>query len=401
MLILLLQIVVILALSRAMRWLFVALKQPAVIGEMVAGLMLGPSVFGWLMPGAFAVLFSPPALPSLNTLSQIGLVLFMFLVGLRLRSHSLGSTRRVAVVVSGASIVVPVVLGALLAAAVYSRLSLPGVGLLPFALFIGAAMSITAFPVLARILIDHGLFETDIGVLAITCAAFDDVTGWLMLAGILTLVQGGAPQVFIGRVALFLGYLALMVCVVRPLLRRLAQGSIVTSGASAARVGVMLLVMLASAVATDALGVHALFGAFFAGVMMPAGADLERSVTRLIEPVTMTLLLPLFFAFTGLRTNVQLIDNPALWLDAALFLVVAIIGKGGASMIAARVMGMRWRAAGVLGVLLNTRGLMELVILNIGFELGILSPLVYSMLVLMALITTFMTSPIVRVLSRP
>ena len=186
--ILFLQIVVILALSRAMRWLFVALKQPAVIGEMVAGLTLGPSVFGWLMPSAFAVLFSPPALPSLNTLSQIGLVLFMFLVGLRLRSQSLRSTRRVAVVVSGVSIVVPIVLGALLAAAVYSCLSLPGVGLLPFALFIGAAMSITAFPVLARILIDHGLFSTDIGVLAITCAAFDDVTGWLMLAGILTLV---------------------------------------------------------------------------------------------------------------------------------------------------------------------------------------------------------------------
>ena len=388
--ILFLQIVVILALSRAMRWLFVALKQPAVIGEMVAGLTLGPSVFGWLMPSAFAVLFSPPALPSLNTLSQIGLVLFMFLVGLRLRSQSLRSTRRVAVVVSGVSIVVPIVLGALLAAAVYSCLSLPGVGLLPFALFIGAAMSITAFPVLARILIDHGLFSTDIGVLAITCAAFDDVTGWLMLAGILTLVQGGAPQVFIGRIALFLGYLAVMVFIVRPSLRRLGPG-----------VGVMLLVMLVSAVTTDALGVHALFGAFFAGVMMPAGAELEKRVTRLVEPVTMTLLLPLFFAFTGLRTNVQLIDSPALWLDAALLLAVAVIGKGGASMVAARVMGMEWRAAGVLGVLLNTRGLMELVILNIGFELGILSPLVYSMLVLMALITTFMTSPLIRVLSRP
>lgn len=402
MLLLLFQIAVILALSRVMRWVFVAFKQPAVIGEMVAGLMLGPSCFGWLMPAAFAALFSPQTLPSLNRLSQIGLVLFMFIVGLRLRSHSLGTRRRVAVVLSGASIVVPFALGALLAAAVHQRLAPSGVGPLPFALFIGAAMSITAFPVLARILIEHDLLTTELGILAITCAAFDDVTGWLMLAGILTLVHAGTAQELAGRLVLFAGYLAVMALIVRPLLRWLALSERSGSkGSSAVRVVVPILVVAASAAATEALGVHALFGAFFAGLMMPDGAGFERSVVRRVEPVTMTLLLPLFFAFTGLRTNVQLIDSPTLWRDAALFLAVAIVGKGGATTIAARVMGVEWREASALGVLMNTRGLIELVILNVGFELGILSPVVYSMLVLMALITTFMASPLITALVQP
>jgi Kef-type K+ transport system membrane component KefB len=304
----------------------------------------------------------------------------------------------VAIVLSGASIVVPFALGALLASAVHHRLAAAGVGLLPFVLFIGAAMSITAFPVLARILIEHGLLTTELGILAITCAAFDDVTGWLMLAGILTLVHAGTPQAFVGRIVLFFAYLAVMAFIVRPSLRWLARRPAFASGPPVVHIGILLLVVSASAVATDALGVHALFGAFFAGLMVPAGLDRERSVTRRIEPVTMTLLLPLFFAFTGLRTNVRLIDSPALWRDAALFLAIAIVGKGGASTIAARSMGIDWRKAAALGVLLNTRGLIELVILNVGFDLGILSPLVYSILMLMALITTLMTSPLITTL---
>jgi Kef-type K+ transport system membrane component KefB len=271
--ILLFQIVVTLALSRAVRWVFVAFKQPAVIGEMVAGLMLGPSCFGWLMPSAFAALFSPATLLPLNTLSQIGLVLFMFLVGLRLRSHSLGTRRGVAIVTSGASIVVPFALGALLASAVHQRLAPPGVGLLPFALFIGAAMSITAFPVLARILIDHRLITTDLGILAITCAAFDDVTGWLMLAGVLTLVHAGDPQILVVRIVLLLGYLAAMMLVVRPLLRQVARARAFASRVSVGGLAMSLLVVLASASATDSLGVHALFGSFFAGLMMPSGGS--------------------------------------------------------------------------------------------------------------------------------
>jgi Kef-type K+ transport system membrane component KefB len=393
--ILLLQVAVILALSRVARWLFVPLGQPAVIGEMVAGLMLGPSFFGWLMPRSSAALFAPPTLPSLNALSQIGLVLFMFLVGLRLGSPHLDARRRVAIVTSGTSIVVPFVLGALLAVAVHDRLAPAGVGVLPFALFIGTAMSITAFPVLARILTDHRLVTTEIGVIAIACAAFDDVTGWLILGGVTALVRAGDAHAFVTRTLLFVGYLAIMMVVVRPALRWFARWRGPRFGASADDLAVGLLVMLLSAVTTESLGVHALFGAFFAGLMMPRDAHIEQVFVERVEPVTMTLLLPLFFAFTGLRTTVQLIDSAALWRDAALILTVAVVGKGGGSVLAARVMGLRWRDASALGVLLNTRGLIELVVLNIGLELGILSPVVFSMMVVMALITTFMTSPII------
>jgi Kef-type K+ transport system membrane component KefB len=397
-LILLLQVAVILALSRVASRLFVYLGQPAVVGEMAAGLLLGPSFFGWLAPQWSATLFASPTLPALNALSQVGLVLFMFLVGLRLGSPEVKVRHRVAVVTSGTSIVVPFALGALLATAVHERLAPAGVSMLPFALFIGTAMSITAFPVLARILTDKHLLTTEIGIIAITCAAFDDVTGWLILAGITALVRAGDAHALEIRLLLFGGYLATMIGVVRPALGWFMRRRGLRFGASADDLAVVLLVMLVSAVATESLGVHALFGAFFAGLMMPKDAYIERTFTERLEWVTMTLFLPLFFAFTGLRTTVQLIDSAPLWRDAALILMVAVAGKGGASAMAARAMGIGWREATALGVLLNTRGLVELVVLNIGLELGILSPVVFSMLVLMALVTTFMTPPLITVL---
>ena len=401
-LVLLLQIGVIFAFSRVARRLFVPLGQPAVVGEMAAGLMLGPSCLGWLMPRASAALFAPGTLPALNALSQFGLVLFMFLVGLRLDSPHLDARKRVAIVTSATSIVVPFVLGALLAVAVHERLGPPGVGRLPFALFIGTAMSITAFPVLARILVDHGLLTTAVGVVAIACAAFDDVTGWMILSGITALVRATDARAFLLRVVLFAGYLGAMVAIVRPALRWYARRRGPRFGGSGEALAIGLIAMAVSAVSTQLLGVHALFGAFFAGLMMPREAGVERVFARYIEPVTVTLLLPLFFAFTGLRTSVQLIDSAALWRDASLFLAVAILGKGGSSLLAARAMGLTWREASALGVLLNTRGLIELVVLNIGLELGILSPVVFSMLVLMALITTLMTSPLITwLLDRP
>ena len=398
--ILLLQVAVILVVSRAIRWLFLAFNQPAVIGEMVAGLMLGPSLFGWILPGSFAALFPPASLSPLNAVSQIGLVLFMFIVGLRLGAQPLGGKRRTAVVTSAVSIIVPFALGAIAATSVHARLAPEGVAVLPFALFVGAAMSITAFPVLARILLDQGLFNTEVGAVAIACAAFDDVTGWLILAGVVTLVHAEDPRVFAGR-ALMLGvYLAVMMLGVRPAMRRLAARRGPTFGSSPDDLAAALLVMLLSAVATEWLGVHALFGAFFAGLMMPRGSELEGAFVERVEPLTVTLLLPLFFAFTGLRTQITLIDSAELWRDAGMFLAVAIAGKGAASTLAARVMGMSWREASMLGVLLNTRGLIELVILSIGLDLGILSPVVFSMLVLMALIATFMTSPLLAVLRK-
>jgi Kef-type K+ transport system membrane component KefB len=398
--ILLLQIAIVLAVARLARWLVVPLGQPPVIGEMAAGLLLGPSFFGWLMPESAAALFAAPTLPALNALSQLGLVLFMFFLGVRVDAHKVEARRNVAMVTSLTSIIVPFALGAWLANGLHERLAPEGVGLLPFALFFGAAMSITAFPVLARILIDQRLLMTELGVMAIACAAFDDVAGWLILAGITTLVRpDGASYGLSVRLLFFFGYLAVMIGVVRPALRwfvnwRGRDGV----GESADDLAVLLLVMLLSAVATEFVGVHALFGAFFAGLMMPRDAHIERAFENRIEPLTMTLLLPLFFAFTGLRTNVQLLNSAAMWRDAALILLVAVAGKAGASTIAARTMGLSWRDAGVLGVLMNTRGLVELVVLNIGLDLGILSPAAFSMLVLMALVTTFATSPIVRTL---
>jgi Kef-type K+ transport system membrane component KefB len=397
--ILLLQIAVILIVARIVRWVFLAFRQPAVIGEMVAGLMLGPSLFGWLAPQAYAGLFAPASLPPLNALSEIGLVLFMFIVGLRLGAQQSGASRRTAAITGATSIVVPFVLGALVAASLHAALAPRGVAILPFALFVGAAMSMTAFPVLARILLDQDLFDTEIGATAIACAAFDDVAGWLILAGVVTLVHVEDPGMLLVRALMLGGYLAVMLFAVRPLMRGLAERRGPRFGTTADDLAPAVVVLLLSAIATQWLGVHALFGAFFAGLMMPRGG-IERAFVERVEPLTLTLLLPLFFAFSGLRTQVALIDSYPLWLDAGLLMAVAIAGKGVASALAARVMGMGWRDAGTLGALLNTRGLIELVILSIGLDLGILSPVVFSMLVLMALVTTFMTSPLIALLRK-
>jgi Kef-type K+ transport system membrane component KefB len=399
--ILLLQVTVILALAYTARRIFLLAGQPAVVGEMLAGLLLGPSFFGWLLPRASAVVFAPDSLAPLNALSQLGLVLFMFLVGLRLRAPDGGFNRRLAIAISATSIVVPFALGVLLAASVHDRLAPAGVGTLPFALFIGTAMSITAFPVLARILIDYRLTATPVGVLAITCAAFDDVSGWMILGGVTALAGGGGGRMIVGRLILFIGYLAVMLAIVRPALRWLARRRDSRTGERYEDITIWLLVMLLSATVTERLGVHALFGAFFAGLMMPRDARIERRLGDSVEPVTMTLLLPLFFAFTGLRTSVQLINTAALWRDAVLILTVAIAGKGGGAIVAARMMRVPWREAAALGALLNTRGLIELVVLNVGLDFGILSPPIFSMLVLMALVTTFMTAPIVTRLLPP
>lgn len=399
--ILLLQVAIVLFVSRLVRAVFVRFHQPAVIGEMVAGLMLGPSLFGLLAPVQFAALFPPATLPNLNALSQIGLILFMFIVGLRLKSESTESTRSIAIVTSGTSIVVPFVLGVASATVVHARLAPPGIELLPFALFIGAAMSITAFPVLARILFERNLFNSFVGRVAIACAAFDDVTGWLILAGVVTLVHSENPQMLGIRVLMLVAYLLVMLFVLRPVLRKIAARPGRDFGTGVDDLTTVLLVMLVSAIATEWLGVHALFGAFFAGLMMPRSAKLEQICVDQVLPLTQSLLLPLFFAFTGLRTQVGLIDSWPLWRDALMFLAVAIAGKGIASTLAARFMGMGWRHASMLGILLNTRGLIELVILNVGLDLGILSPVVFSMLVLMALVTTFMTSPLLAMIQPP
>ena len=399
-----LQILAILVAARLAGRLVSALGQPRVIGEIVAGIMLGPSLLGWIAPAVFLALFPPSELQPLYALSQLGLTIFMFLVGTELDVRHLRAQRRVAIVTSAISIVVPFVMGLFLAEALRSRLAPAGVSPLAFRLFIGTALSITAFPVLARILKDHGLTGTKLGALALACAAFNDVTGWLILAVVTAVVRSGDGGVIFVRTVLLLGaYALVMLYLVRPVLGRLLARDDATSGERIDDLAIVLALTLTSALVTEYIGVHALFGAFIAGMVVPRESLVARSARERLEPLTTTLLLPLFFAFTGLRTALPLLNAPSMWIDGAVILAVAVIGKAGASTIAARLAGLNWREAQALGVLLNTRGLMELVVLNVGMELGILSPALFSMMVVMALVTTGATSPLLRLcrLDRP
>lgn len=395
-LLLLLQIALILALARLLGWAFRRIRQPQVIGEMVAGILLGPSLLGWLAPDAFAVLFPPESFVPLNTLSEIGLLFFMFLVGLELDPKLLRGRMRAAVITSQVSIVVPFGLGVALALYLHPLFSPPGTGFTEFALFIGAAMSVTAFPVLSRILVERNLLRTRVGTITIACAAVDDVSAWCILAGVIALVRAAGAEAFLvtlGGTILFAGF---VIGIVRPGLRRLeayyhSRGRITQDA-----LAVTLLLLLASAWTTEWLGIHALFGAFLFGAVLPKDRDFARDLTEKLEDLTVVFLLPLFFAYTGLRTQIGLLDSGALWVTCGLIILVAVAGKFGGSTLAARATGLTWREAGALGVLMNTRGLMELIILTIGLELGVIPPVLFAMLVLMALATTFMTTPVLE-----
>lgn len=391
------QVVVVLGAARLVGRCFRRLGQPQVVGEMAAGILLGPSVLGWAAPEVFERLFPAGSLGGLAVLSQVGLLLFMFLVGLEMDPKLLRGRGHTALVTSHTSIVFPFLLGALLALFLYPRLSDASVGFSGFALFMGAAMSVTAFPVLARILGERGLLRTRLGTVTLACAAVDDVTAWCILAGVVILVRSAAEGLPLwATLAGSAAFVAAMVFAVRPLLsgleRRRHNRNLFTHDLLAMVLGVLLL----SAWATEWLGVHALFGAFVAGAVMPREEGFARELESRLHDLTVVLLLPIFFAFTGLRTRLELVSGAEMWAYAALVLVVAVAGKFGGSAAAARLTGMTWREAGALGVLMNTRGLMELVILGIGLEIGVMSPALYAMMVVMALATTFMTSPLLE-----
>jgi Kef-type K+ transport system membrane component KefB len=392
---LILQIGIILLVARVTGRIFRAIHQPQVVGEMAAGFVLGPSLFGWLAPRAFATLFPPASLGNLNNLSQIGLVLFMFLVGLSVHPKELRKYGRAAVLAGNASILAPFGMAVALSWYLYPRVSDPSVGFLHFALFMGAAMSITAFPVLARILTQRGMLGTPLGTLCIACAAVGDIVGWCMLAVIVVLVRSahaidplwvtlGGSLVFV--LAMVFGF--------RRLLRRFETHYRERGGLTEDSISLIILFVLACGLITEALGIHLLFGAFLAGSIMPKHGAFVRELQQKFESVTVVLLLPLYFAFTGLRTSIGLVKGVEMWGYCAAIIAVAIVGKLGGAMIAARVAGMPWRDSAQLGILMNTRGLMELIILNIGLDIGVISPAMFSMMVLMALVTTFMTTPL-------
>jgi len=394
---LVLQIAVILVAARLVGFLFQKIHQPQVMGEMVAGILLGPSLLGWLAPGVSAALFPPASLSYLNALSQVGLVVFMFVVGLALNPSDLRGYGHAAVLTSHVSIVAPFRLGGLTALYLYPRLSDDGVTFTGFALFMGAAMSITAFPVLARILTERGLLRSRMGTMAIACAAVDDVTGWCILAYIVVLVRvtHAARPAWV-TIAGSLAYVLIMVFVVRRILPAFEREFRKRNRLSDNLVAVIVVLVLVSALATEWLGIHLLFGAFLMGAIMPKTPEFTHYLLHKFESVTVVLLLPLFFAFTGLRTRIGVGGGRAIWFYSAIVIVVAITGKLGGSMFAARLAGMPWREAASLGILMNTRGLMELVILNIGLDIGVISPAMFSIMVLMALVTTFMTTPLLE-----
>ncbi|MGD0616550.1 MAG: cation:proton antiporter [Bryobacteraceae bacterium] len=394
---LILQIGVVLLAARIVGALFRRIHQPRVVGEMAAGIMLGPSLLGWLAPRASTIVFPPASLTYLSGLSQIGVVLFMFLVGLSINPAELRKQGRAAVLVSHVSIVLPFGLAFIMALFLYPEFSGNGVKFTSFALFMGSAMSITAFPVLARILAERALLGTRMGTLAIACAAVDDVTGWCVLAFIVALIRASRSPIPVWvTLAGAAAFVLAMVFGVRRLCTRFETTYLDTATLTDGSVSTIILFVLASALITEALGIHLLFGAFLAGSVLPRNQAFVRELQSRFESVTVLLLLPLFFAVTGLRTSVGAIRGAGMWGYCAAIVVVAIAGKLGGSLLAARAAGIAWRDSAALGILMNTRGLMELVILNIGLDLGIISPAMFSMMVLMALITTFMTTPLLH-----
>src|SRR5262245_32017552 len=389
------QIAVILLVSRLVGYFFRKIRQPHVVGEMLAGIMLGPSLLGWIAPNLSAALFPDSNMYLMNAVSQLGLVLFMFLVGLELNPKELYAHGEATILASHVSIVAPFGLASILSLYLYPRVSDDSVSFMSFALFMGAAMSITAFPVLARILADLQLLRSRMGTIAIACAAVNDVTGWCILAYIVVLIRAAQSANSIWLTLAGLGvFLLVMIGGVRRLLKRLMRSYEQQGGLSDNLLALVLLVALASALSTEALGLHLLFGAFVAGAAMPKDPRFVGYLTEKFESITILLMLPLFFAFTGLRTRIGLVHGAEQWFYCLLIIAVAVTGKVGGTSIAARFGGLSWRDSTALGVLMNTRGLMELIVLNVGLDLKVISPQLFSMMVIMALVTTFMTTPL-------
>jgi K+:H+ antiporter len=392
----LLALVLILLLGRWMGKLCIYFGQPRVIGEMLAGIMLGPSLLGHFWPEATAFILPSHAQPALKIVAQIGVVLYMFLVGLELNAGLLQSRAHATVAISHASIVTPYLLGVILALWLYPQLGTENVSFRSFALFMGVAMSITAFPVLARILTDRRMEKTELGVVALSCAAVDDVTAWCLLAFVV-----GAAKAEIGdamqTIVLAIAYIAIMLAIVRPLaLRYLGHDSAHPQRRMAVWVLVALLI---SALTAEWIGIHAIFGAFLLGAIIPHDSDVARDFTNKLEDIVKILLLPAFFAYTGMRTEIALVSGWESWMFVAVIILVATLGKFGGSFVAARFTGLDSRLSAALGILMNTRGLMELIVLNIGLEMGVISPKLFAMMVIMALVTTMATTPILHLLT--
>ena len=398
--ILLIQIIAVLLMVRLFGFLFKHIGQPGVIGEIVAGIVLGPSVLGYFFPDVFQALFPPESLTNLELLSQVGLVLFMFVIGMELDFSVLKNKINETLVISHAGILVPFFLGIVASYWIYEEYAAAQTAFLPFALFIGISMSITAFPVLARIIQERNMTKTSLGTLAIASAANDDVTAWCLLAVVIAIAKAGTFASALYAIGLTALYIIIMFMVVRPFLKKVGEVYANQEVINKTFVALILLILIISSTLTEIIGIHALFGAFMAGVVMPPSNGFRKVMMEKVEDIALVFFLPLFFAFTGLRTEIGLINSPALWGVCLLLITVAVAGKLGGCAVAARLVGESWKDSFTIGTLMNTRGLMELVALNIGYEMGVLPPSIFVILVIMALVTTFMTTPLLHLVER-
>lgn len=398
--ILLIQIIAVLLAVRLFSHLFKYIGQPGVIGEIVAGIVLGPSLLGYFFPEAFLWLFPTESLTNLGLLSQVGLVLFMFVIGMELDFSVLKNKINETLVISHAGILVPFFLGIVASYWIYEEYASMQTSFLPFALFMGISMSITAFPVLARIIQERNMTKTPVGTLSIASAANDDITAWCLLAIVIAIAKAGSFVSALYTVGLTVFYIIFMFTVVRPFLKKVGDVYANQEVINKTFVGFIFLTLIISSTLTEVIGIHALFGAFMAGVVMPSNFGFRKVMMEKVEDIALVFFLPLFFAFTGLRTEIGLINSPELWFVCFLLVTVAIAGKLGGCTIAARLVGESWKDSLTVGTLMNTRGLMELVALNIGYEMGILPPSIFVILVIMALVTTFMTTPLLHLVER-
>lgn len=397
---LLLQIIVILFFVRIFGWICQKLGQPSVIGEIIAGIVLGPSLLGSLFPEISAMVFPESSIGSIKLLSEIGLVLFMFIVGMELDLKVLKNRANDAILISHTCIAILFTLGIGLSYFIYRDFTHPDGRFLPFALFMGIAMSITAFPVLARIVHERGLNKTPLGAMVITCAAVDDITAWCLLAAVIAIAKAGTFVSALYVILFAVLYVIIMFKIVSPFLKRLADLQTSKNIISKSVVGVFFLVLLCSAYITSIIGIHPLFGAFLAGVIMPPNMNFRKLFIDKIEDISLLLLLPLFFVYTGLNTKIGLLNDASLWGICIVIICIASFGKIVGGTLVARYVGFDWKSSTTIGTLMNTRGLMELVVLNIGLDLGILTPQIFAMMVVMALVTTFMTSPLLDLIDK-
>ena len=396
----LMQLVTILIAVRIFGLICNIIGQPTVVGEIIAGIVLGPSLIGYFFPEFSSFLFPVESLRYIEILSQIGLILFMFIVGLELNFNEIKKKANEAILISHSSIILPFALGFVLAYFMYNDFVEDKIPFISFALFMGISMSITAFPVLARIVQERGMTKSSLGKIVITCAAIDDITAWCVLATVITIVKSNSYSGSIFVIIISICYIVLMFKCVKPLLKKMTDRLSSKKMMSRSMLILYFIVLFISAYTTELIGIHALFGAFLAGVIMPTSYNFREKLTMKMEDITLIIFLPLFFVYTGLKTQIGLIDDAEAWIYCVIIILVAVLGKFLGGALAARYVGLNWKSSSIIGLLMNTRGLMELVVLNIGLELGVLSPKIFSMMVLMAIVTTFMTSPLLNLVEK-